>query len=367
MRPRLPLTDLVKSLPREVPFVGPEALERRSGRLLQVRLGANESVFGVSPAAAAAMRKAVEDLWMYNDPEAHDLIAALALHHGVFAEELHVGAGIDEILGDLVRIFASPGDAIVTSLGSYPTFNYHVRGYGARLEEVPYVQDHTDLSGLVRAAHDTGARIVYLANPDNPMGTWHSGDDVLGLLGQLPDDCMLILDEAYADFAPPLAIPPMELADPCLVRTRTFSKAHGMAGARVGYAIADGEVVAALSRVRNQFGVNRVAQVGALASLGDAEFIAGVVRQVEEGRRDYAALAAGLGLGHVPTGTNFVNIDLGSGERARATLAGLLERDVFVRMPGKPPGDRCVRVTVGTPPQRAAFTEALRDTVEAMR
>ena len=103
-----------------------------------------------------------------------------------------------------------------------------------------------------------------------------------------------------------------------------------------------------------------------LKPLGDAAFIAGVVRQVEEGRRDYAGMVAGLGLGHVPTGTNFVNIDLGSGERARATLAGLLERDVFVRMPGKPPGDRCVRVTVGTPPQRAAFAAALRDTVEAL-
>jgi histidinol-phosphate aminotransferase len=124
-------------------------------------------------------------------------------------------------------------------------------------------------------------------------------------------------------------------------------------------------VVAALNRVRNQFGVNRVAQAGALASLGDPEFIAGVVRQVEAGRREYGELAAELGLGHIESATNFVNIDLGSGERARATLTGLLQRDVFVRMPGKPPGDRCIRVTVGTPEQRDLFAEALRDTVGA--
>ncbi|MFP6642293.1 MAG: aminotransferase class I/II-fold pyridoxal phosphate-dependent enzyme [Candidatus Latescibacterota bacterium] len=363
MDPGLPLTDIVKKLPPVVPFVGPEALERRNGRPLQVRIGANESVFGVSPVAAAAIREAIEDIWMYNDPEAHDLRAALAAHHGVSAAELHVGAGIDEILGDLVRIFAKPGDAIVTSLGSYPTFNYHVSGYGATLVEVPYVQDHTDLPGLARAAQAQRARIVYLANPDNPMGTWRAATEVLDLLDRLPGDCMLVLDEAYADFAPAAAIPSMDTTQRRLVRTRTFSKAHGMAGARVGYAVAHSEVVAALNRVRNQFGVNRIGQVGALASLSDSAFIADVVHQVEEGRRDYTTLATELGLAHVPSATNFVNIDMGSSEQARATLEGLLERDVFVRMPGKPPGDRCVRVTVGTPPQRAAFADALRDTM----
>ncbi|HJP32788.1 MAG TPA: aminotransferase class I/II-fold pyridoxal phosphate-dependent enzyme [Candidatus Latescibacteria bacterium] len=365
MNPRLPLTDIVSSLPKTVPFVGPESLARSNGRPLRVRIGANESAFGVSPAAAEAMQSAVKDLWMYNDPEAHDLITALAAHHHVPTAELHVGAGIDEILGDLVRVLVSPGKAVVTSLGAYPTFNYHVNGYGGRLVEVPYVQDRADLVGLAQAAQEHGASIVYLANPDNPMGTWRVATDVVDLLACLPADCVLILDEAYADFSPAEAIPPLDTIDPRLVRTRTFSKAHGMAGARVGWAIAHAEVVAALNRVRNQFGVNRVAQAGALASLGDPEFIAGVVRQVEAGRREYGELAAELGLGHIESATNFVNIDLGSGERARATLTGLLQRDVFVRMPGKPPGDRCIRVTVGTPEQRDLFAEALRDTVGA--
>jgi histidinol-phosphate aminotransferase len=363
VNPRLPLSDIVRDLPPSVPFVGPETLERRRQRALQVRIGANESVFGMSPVAAAAIHTAVEDLWKYNDPEAHELVAALATHHGVPTPMLHVGAGIDEILGDLVRIFANPKDRIVTSLGSYPTFNYHVSGYGATLVEVPYVADCADLAGMAQAAHETAARIVYLANPDNPMGTWNSATDVLDLLDQLPMDCMLILDEAYADFAPAAAIPPMDHADPRLVRTRTFSKAHGMAGARIGYAIASACVVATVNKVRNQFGVNRLAQVGALASLGDTAFISGVVQQVADGRSEYQALAAELGLGHVESATNFLNIDLGSGARARAVLDGLLARDVFVRMPGKPPGDRCVRITVGTPSQRAAFAVALQDTL----
>lgn len=360
----LPLTPIIAQLPATVPFVGPEALERRNGRALKVRLGANESPFGVSPIAAAAMRDAVDEVWQYNDPEAHDLKAALAGVTGVDAGQVHVGAGIDEILGDLVRILASPGDAIVTSFGSYPTFNYHVQGYGARLIEVPYVDDAVDLEHLAGAAVEHAARLVYLANPDNPMGTWRSGADIAALLDQLPDDCVLLVDEAYADFAPPEAALP-DSEDPRLVRTRTFSKAHGMAGARVGYALGHVDLVGALNRIRNQFGVNRLAQVGALASLGDGAFLTDVVHQVAEGRQDMIALADELGLRHVPSATNFVNIDMGSGDAARSTLQKLLERDVFVRMPGRPPGDRCIRVTVGTAQQRADFAQALRDIVRA--
>ena len=356
----LPLTDVVRGLPPLVPFIGPEALERRHGRPLPVRVGANESPFGVSPAAREAMRRAVDEVWMYNDPEAHDLIEALAAHHGVPPGRIHVGAGIDEILGLLVRIFAEPGDPVVTSLGSYPTFNYHVHGYGARLVEVPYVDDRVDFEGLGAAARESGAHLVYAANPDNPMGTWGSAEQALALLAALPADAMLVLDEAYSEFAPPAAVPPMDVADRRLVRTRTFSKAHGMAGARVGYAIAHEEVVAVLDRVRNQFGVNRVAQAGALASLGEPGHVAEVVRQVKAGRRQLAGLAAELGLGHVESATNFVNLDLDSGERARAVQAALLEQGVFVRMPYKPPGDRCVRVTVATPDQRPDFARGLR-------
>lgn len=366
MSARLPLTEVVRNLPPLVPFVGPESLERRSGRPLRVRVGANESPFGVSPAARVAMRLAVEELWMYNDPEAHDLTVALAQQHGVAPEAISVGAGIDEILGLLVRVFVEAGQPVITSLGSYPTFNYHVHGFGALLVEVPYVEDRVDFDGLAPAAQESGAHLVYAANPDNPMGTWRGADAVAGLLADLPADCVLILDEAYADFAPAAAVPVIDTGDRRLVRTRTFSKAHGMAGARIGYAIAHPEVVAALSLVRNQFGVNRVAQAGALASLGEPGFVADVVQQVEDGRQELAALAEELGLGHVPSATNFVNIDLGSGDRARATQAALLARDVFVRMPYRPPGDRCIRVTVGTPAQRQEFAEAFRDAVVAV-
>ena len=153
----------------------------------------------------------------------------------------------------------------------------------------------------------------------------------------------------------------LEMERAQVVRLRTFSKAHGMAGARIGYVLAHREVVGALDKVRNHFGVNRVAQAGALASLADGDFVRAVVRQVAQGQEEYAALAVELGLGVVPSATNFVALDIGSGDRARSLMQALLARDVFVRMPGVAPLDRCIRLTVGPAAERAAFAEVLRN------
>ena len=126
-------TPLVESLPSTIPFVGPEAIERRRNETFKVRVGANESAFGVSPKAAAAMRDAVENIAWYGDPEGYDLRTAIAAHHGVEMDEVCLGGGIDELLGLTVRMLAQPGAPVLTSLGAYPTFNYHVAGFGAEL------------------------------------------------------------------------------------------------------------------------------------------------------------------------------------------------------------------------------------------
>ncbi len=365
MEPSPPFTRLVRELPALVPFVPPEALERRNGRPLKVRVGANESAFGLSPLAREAMRCAVDQVTWYNDPEAYELRAALAQFHQVEIEEICVGAGIDELLGLMVRLVVEPGDPVVSSRGSYPTFNFHIFGFGGRLCAVPYQGDSTDLKALLAEVRKTSSHLVYLANPDNPMGTWHPAAQVREFIDRLPHECLLILDEAYADFAPPEIRFPFDPQDPRVVRMRTFSKAHGMAGARIGYAVAHCQVVAALDKIRNHFAVNRVAQAGALASLQDTGFIRKVARQVDEGRQEYQALARELGLRAVPSGTNFVALEIGPG--ARNLLELLLQHDVFVRMPGVPPLDRCIRVTVGTPQERAAFAEALRQVLPQVK
>ena len=362
----IPFSPIVRELPATIPFVGPEAIERRTGRPFDLRVGANESAFGVSPRAAEAMRAAIGRVSWYGDPEGHDLRTALAEHHGVEPGEVCLGAGIDELLGFVVRMLTEPGAPVVTSAGAYPTFNYHVSGLGARLVTVPYRDDHEDPDALAEAVRDCGAPLVYLANPDNPMGSWHDAARVRAFLEALPEDVVLALDEAYIEFAPAGADWPMAPDDPRVLRLRTFSKAHGMAGARVGYCVGHRDLVTGLDKVRNHFGVSRIAQAGALASLRDPEFVAGVIAEVAAGREEYARLAGSLGLVPLRSATNFVAIDVGGGDRARALLRELEARGVFVRMPGVAPLDRCIRVTVGTAPERAAFAAVLPEALAAV-
>ena len=358
-------TRLVDGLPSTIPFVGPETLERRRGEAFRVRVGANESAFGVSPKAAEAMREAIETVAWYNDPEGWELRSAIAAHHGVRVEEVLLGAGIDEMLGNVVRTVVEPGMPVVTSRGAYPTFNYHVAGFGGVLESVPYRDDRIDLEALLDAVRRVDAPLVYLANPDNPMGTWHDAAQVRAFIDALPESTLLVLDEAYIEFAPASATFPIDADDPRVIRMRTFSKAHGMAGARIGYAIAPSRTIAGLGRIRNHFGVNRIAQAGALASLEDPAFIASVVEEVARGRNEYHALARRMGLASVPSATNFVAIDAGGdGDRARVLLARLQDEGVFVRMPGVAPLDRCIRVTVGTAEERALFAHVFETVLD---
>lgn len=363
--PRRP-TGLVRDLPAVVPFVAPEALERAQGEPFRVRIGANESPFGQSRHAREAIANAVARVSWYCDPEAYELRTELARRLGTTSASIVVGAGIDDLLGLIVRTFLDRGEVAVTSLGAYPTFNYHVQGHGGRLERVPYRDDRNDLEALLAAARRTGARLLFLANPDNPTGTWHAGADVEALLDELPDDCLLVLDEAYRDFAPDGASPAVPASDPRLVRVRTFSKAHGLAGARIGYGVAAQETVAAFDRIRLHFGVNRVAQEAALASLRDEEFVRWVVCEVAKGREDYQRLAAEVGLPALPSATNFVAIDCGSAERSVAVTTALQDRGVFIRRPQAPPLDRLIRVTVGDDGERDAFATEFREVVAGL-
>ena len=362
----IPFSSIVRELPATIPFVGPEAIERRVGQAFDVRVGANESAFGVSPKAAEAMRAAIASISWYGDPEGHELRVALAEHHGVDHREVCLGAGIDELLGFVVRMLTEPGTPVVTSAGAYPTFNYHVSGVGARLVTVSYRDDHEDPDALAATMREAGAPLVYFSNPDNPMGTWHDAARVRAFIGALPESAVLALDEAYMEFAPTGTDWPMEPDDPRVLRLRTFSKAHGMAGARIGYCVGHRDLVTGLNKIRNHFGVSRIAQAGALASLRDAEFVDGVIAEVAKGREEYARLAESLGLVPLRSATNFVAIDVGGGDRARALLKELEARGVFVRMPGVAPLDRCIRITVGTAPERAALAALLPGALAAV-
>ncbi|AZV79141.1 pyridoxal phosphate-dependent aminotransferase [Parasedimentitalea marina] len=353
-------TPLAQSLPATVPFVGPETQERARGVAFAARLGANENIFGPSPKAIAAMQAVAGDAWMYGDAESHDLRQALAAHHGISAQNIVVGEGIDGLLGYLVRLLIAPGDCVVTSLGAYPTFNYHVSGFGGVIHTVPYVGDHEDPASLFAKAAEVGAKIVYLANPDNPMGSCHPGADIVAALDHLPEGCLLLLDEAYVECAPEGTAAPVQADDPRLIRMRTFSKAYGMAGARIGYALAAPDLILAFNKVRNHFGVTRIAQAGALAALQDQAWLDHVLAQITGARARISDIARANGLTALPSATNFVALDCGSDSTfAKRVLDALIEQGIFVRMPFAAPQNRCIRISCGPQRDLDAFAAAL--------
>lgn len=358
--PRIPFTPTIEALPKLVPFVGPEAIERATGIRFFARMGANESVFGPSPKAVEVMREAASMNWRYSDPENHDLRAALAEYHGVPIGSVVIGEGIDGLLGLTCLMYLETGATVVTSDGAYPTFNFHVLAHGGRLVKVPMRADNEDLDALLQTARRENARILYVSNPNNPMGSWWPAEDIARLIANLPERTLLILDEAYSDTAPPGTLPPLDMANPQVVRYRTFSKAYGLAGARIGYALGAEHIIEAFDKVRNHYGINRVGQLGALAALGDQAYLADVVAKIARARGMISDIARANGLTPLPSATNFVAIDCGADAAfAKRVLDGVLAERVFIRKPGVAPLDRCIRVSCGSDADIALFAKAL--------
>ena len=351
-------TSVVRELPSIIPFVGPDEQERQSGILFRARMGANESGFGPSPKAISAMNEATHFSWQYSDPDNHNLRQALADFYKVGYENVMVGEGIDGLLGCVAHMFVEPGVNVITSLGSYPTFNFHIKSRGGLLHLVPYKDNHEDQDALLAKAEETNASLLYFSNPNNPMGTWWSADKMQSMIDRLPKGATLVLDEAYIETAQDNVAPRIDVTNPQVLRFRTFSKLYGMAGARIGYVIGHPELIASFDKVRNHYGVNIIGQRGALAALKDQAYLADVKTKVKQGRDRIHAFAKSLGLTTIPSSTNFVTIDCGrDSEFAKLVLSKMLERGVFMRMPGVEPQSKCVRVSVGLDEEMDIFEE----------
>ena len=359
-------TKIIQDLPSSVPFVGPEAQERARGAPFRARIGANESVFGPSPKVIEALRNAATENWKYCDPDNYDLKGAVAEFHNVGRENVVIVEGIDGGLGLANRMMVDPGDAVVTSDGAYPTFNFHVAACGGRLIKVPFRDDKEDMGALIDQAARNDAKLLYLSNPDNPMGTWWQAEDIQQLISDLPDGIVLVLDEAYCDTAPAEALPPIDVSNPMVLRFRTFSKAYGLAGARVGYCLGEAEVISNFEKIRNHYGINRLGQVAGLAALRDQDYLQQTIGQIAASREKISAIAKSHDLNPLPSATNFVTIDCGrDGAFAKTIMNELLERDIFVRMPGVAPLNRCVRIGAGRDEDMALFEAALPEALRA--
>ena len=346
---------IVRALPDAVPFVAPEQYERELGKHFQARLGANESVFGASPAAVMAMATKSGKTQWYGDPQAFEVREELAKRHNLTIDHFVMGPGIDGLFGHIAAAYLDSSSKVVTTHGSYPTFEYAVSSVGAEILTVPYKDHKADLEALAYAATMHNASIVYLANPDNPSGSYHEPEAVTAFLSALPANILVVLDEAYLDF-----VDPFELNDPRVIRLRTFSKAYGMAGCRIGYAMGDPETVQPLNRIRLHFEVNSVAQAGALASLRDENHLPKIKEQTRLAKYDLSDMLEKLGLYTLPSHTNFLLADAGNKERAEAMMIGLRKLGVFIRKPGLPPLDRYIRVTIGHEEDHAILIEALK-------
>lgn len=346
------LRPAIQAIPDGRPFIPADHIERVQGRPLTIIVGANENRFGVSPRVIETMERFAGRSWRYPDGEVYDLRAALGAHWGVGMEHITVGGGIDGILCDLVRLTLDPTDTVVTSLGAYPTFNYHVATTGAQIITVPYNDDHEDLEALAAAAQKHRPKLLYLANPDNPMGTWHSAQAIERFAAALPKETLFVLDEAYIECAPHDTAPALNPTDENCIRLRTFSKIYGLAGLRVGYAIGPADLIAAFDKVRNHFGVADIAQRAALAALADREFVQTTRDHIIHARQTISELTQNLGGQAVPSATNFVAVDFNIGlEGANALLARLTARDVFIRKPMAPILGRTLRMSVAPDPE----------------
>jgi len=357
---------LIENLPTTIPFVGPEAIERRRGLAFAARIGANESGFGPSPRVIEAMQQEAPHVWQYGDPENHELNQSLASFHGLGYENISVGPGVDALLGLIVRQYILPGDRVVNSLGGYPTFNYHVTGFGGQLVHVPYRDYQADLPALIEVACQTRAKIIYLANPDNPLGSYHETQAVANFIAAVPEDITIVLDEAYGETAPCGSLLPFDIMPENLLRLRTFSKAYGLAGLRCGYVIGTVRAIASFEKIRDHFSINRIAQKAALVALEDKAYLQDVVKKIAASRVRIGKIAAANGLRALPSHTNFVAIDCGmDGDFAARLLLALEGEGIFIRKPSVQGLAHLVRVSTAPDTVLDIFEDVLPRALKA--
>lgn len=320
------------------PFPGLRTLERRLGHALPFQLGSNEGLDMPHQALGEQLGTPLASLARtYGDAQAHELRQRLSVRHEISPDALLVDAGADSLIALCLRALCDTGAAVVTSAGTYPTFRYFAEGHGCRLIEVAYRQAPEvlapDTDALLNAAWQHHARLVYLANPDNPSGHLLNDSDIAHLREHLPPDCQLLLDEAYHEFRPDHAdSQPLENT----IRLRTFSKAHGLAGLRIGYAIAPEHVIGKMHKVRIHYAVSSVALAAAETVLAHEEEVYRHVQDVIARRERLAAYLAAMGGNVLPSATNFVALRMQDAQQAAEAQQALLADGVVVHRPPHP-------------------------------
>ncbi|MCL6263066.1 histidinol-phosphate transaminase [Craterilacuibacter sp. RT1T] len=323
-----------------------------------VKLASNENPLGLPPKARAALEAALSDLARYPDGNGFALKAAIAERFALAQDQVLLGNGSNDILELVARTFLRPGDSVVFSEYAFAVYPLVTQATGARAIEVKARDYGHDLDAML-AAIEPSTRLVFIANPNNPTGTLIKPGALLEFLEAVPEQVMVVLDEAYTEYlAPELRADVIGFLArfPNLLVSRTFSKAYGLAGLRVGFALASADIVAMINRVRQPFNVNSLAQAAAVAALDDADFLARAVALNRQGMAQLTAALARLDLPYIPSFANFVTFHVGD---AAALNHYFLRHGVIVRPLASYNMKNSLRVSIGLEAENARFIEVL--------
>lgn len=324
------------------------------------KLSSNESPMGASPKARAAYQ-AIDALEFYPDGASTELREAIGRAHGLAADRIICGCGSDELLHLVAQAYLGPGDEAIYSQYGFLVYPIVIKAAGATAVVVPEVNLTADVDAILEAVTPK-TKLVFLANPNNPTGTWFGPDALESFLSRVPANVLVVLDEAYIEFAEGGELPnglSYLPRYPNLIVTRTLCKAYGLAGLRVGYAASSPQVADVLNRVRQPFNVNSLALVAACAALDDADYLAEGRRVNAAGMAQLEAGLAALDLAWIPSKGNFLAVDFGTD--AAPINQGLLQRGVIVRPVAGYGMPTFLRVSIGTEAENARFLAALAE------
>jgi histidinol-phosphate aminotransferase len=358
-----------KELEQFKPYVPGKPIEevKREYGLSEIeKLASNENQLGPSPLAIEAVRNALDDINLYPESTAVELKADLAAHLGVKTENLVVGNGGEELLFLIAQTFINEGDEVIVASPSFGIYNTTTGLMGAKVKTVPFRNKNYDFEGFLEAVNEN-TKLLYICNPNNPTGNIVTGEDLDGFLARLPEDVVVILDEAYYEYAVVDPDYPDSLkylkSRPNTVILRTFSKASGIAGLRVGYLIAAEHIAAEMNKVKLTFNVNRLAQEAARGALKDQDHIA---RSVELNYKSLSAMQAFFdeeGLDYFESRANFIFVDVK--KHSKDIFEALMRKGVIVR-PGYFWGwDSWIRVSSGTMAQTEKFIRCLKEVLKS--
>ena len=327
-----------------------------------IKLASNENPLGASPKAMAAIQDSLQNIHRYPDASGYELRKKLAVRFNVKMDNVVLGAGSEGIMSTIMRTFLLSDDELISAANSFIGFRVLANASGRRIHWVPMNEHRYDLDAMADKINDY-TKIIYIANPDNPMGTYITREEFDEFYTHVPDRVLIILDEAYFEFANQIPDYPdsMTYRYDNVITLRSFSKAYGLGGIRIGYGLAHDELISNLLKVKVPFEPSLPAQVAGLAALDDTEFLLKTIQTNKTGMQFIKKELDSIGIERVPSAANFITTIWGSEEQAKKITQGLLEKGVIVRLLASFGWPDCIRISIGLEKENQKCIAFLKD------